>query len=152
MKATTSDEMILLVDDDEIFRKSLKEHLEADGFQVIAAEGRKTAEELLQKMRPDLAIVNLCMEEMDSGFVLSYHIKKLDPSVPVIMITASLNEARMVFDTTTTEERTWIKADALIEKPLRFEQVEREIARLLKEGVYEEAHGQAKVKSSTHAA
>lgn len=135
MRATSNDEVILLVDDDEQFRMSLKAQLEADGFQVVAAEGRRTAENLLRKIHPDLAIVNLVMEEEDAGFVLAYHIKKADPKIPVILVTASMNETRLGFDTATAEERSWIKADALVEKPLRFEQIEREIMRLLRNNV-----------------
>lgn len=140
MRTTTNDEVILLVDDDEQFRDNLKRQLEGDGFQVVAAEGRITAEKLLKKIRPDLAVINLVMEEADSGFVLAHHIKKIDPGIPVILVTASMSESRLDFDTATAEERSWIKADALVEKPLRFEQVEREIARLLR-GAVESGRG-----------
>ena len=150
MRAITNDEVILIVDDDELFRANLKAQLEADGFQVISAEGRRTAEGLLKKVRPDLAIVNLVMEEEDAGFVLAYHIKKILPSVPVILVTASMNETRLGFDTATAEERSWIKADALVEKPLRFEQIEREIMRLLRNNV-ESGNGHGNGNGNGHA-
>ncbi len=38
----------------------------------------------------------------------------------------------MDFDAATDEERSWIKADAMLAKPIRFEQLKREIDRLLK--------------------
>ncbi|HPO50566.1 MAG TPA: response regulator, partial [Spirochaetota bacterium] len=56
--------------------------LEAAGFNVITAESEREAEKILENTRPDLAILDLMMENMDTGFTLSYHIKKKDPSIP----------------------------------------------------------------------
>ncbi|HQA00466.1 MAG TPA: response regulator, partial [Phycisphaerae bacterium] len=80
----------------------------------------------------DLAVLDVMMEKMDGGFVLSHRIKKNDPSIPVILITSVSSETGIDFDTATAEERSWVKADALLSKPVRFEQLTREIDRLLK--------------------
>ena len=78
---------------------------------------------MLAQTRPDLAIVDLMMEYKDSGFALCYHIKKKDPSIPVILVTAVTSETGLEFDAATEEERSWVKADAMLAKPLRFEQL-----------------------------
>jgi CheY-like chemotaxis protein len=72
------------------------------------------------------------MENPDAGFTLCYHIRKRDPSIPVILVTSVNSETGMEFATATDRERSWIKADALLAKPVRFEQLRREIDRLLK--------------------
>ena len=36
------------------------------------------------------------------------------------------------FDLATRDERSWVQADAVLDKPVRFEQLQREIKRLLK--------------------
>jgi DNA-binding response OmpR family regulator len=123
---------ILVVDDDFDFANQQKIHLEKAGFNVITADSQRGAEEILAKMRPDLAIVDLMMEYKDSGFALCYHIKKKDPSIPVILVTAVTNETGLEFDAATEEERSWVKADAMLAKPLRFEQLLWEIGQLLK--------------------
>jgi CheY-like chemotaxis protein len=64
--------------------------------------------------------------------MLCYRIKKQDPTIPVIMVTSVTSETGLDFDATTKEERSWIKADALLDKPVRFEQLQREMNRLLK--------------------
>ncbi len=130
----TSNEIktILVVDDDEDFRLQQKVQLEAAGFRVLTAEGQRKAEEILSEVRPDLALVDLMMEEMDGGFSLCYHIKKMDASIPVILVTAVTAETGLEFDAATKEERSWVKADAMLTKPVRFEQLLREIERLLK--------------------
>ncbi|MBN1347634.1 MAG: response regulator [Phycisphaerae bacterium] len=122
---------ILLVDDDLDCLSRTQLQLEACGYEVVTAEGQKKAEELLASFRPDIAIVNLMMEYMDSGFVLSYHIKKRTPHVPVILVTAVRSQTRLDFHTATEEARSWVKADAMLEKPVRFEQLQREVERLL---------------------
>ena len=86
-----------------------------------------------EKNKPDLAIVDLMMENEDSGFILSYKIKKKYPDVPVIIATAVTQETGMVFGLNNKEERSWIKADLYLEKNLRPDQLQREISKLLKE-------------------
>jgi len=122
---------ILLVDDDIDFLTQMRMQLEAAGYRVITAENESGAEAALTKDQPDMAIVDLMMDHTDGGFALCYHIKKIYPSTPVIIVTAVASETGLEFDTTTTEERSWIKADALLTKPIRFEQLQKEITRLV---------------------
>lgn len=131
MESVTKTGTILVVDDDPDFRQEMKYYLERDGFTVVEATGQREASERIRDLKPDLAVVNLVMEQLDSGFVLSYHIKKAYPTVPVILVTASTGDTHLDFDTATESERSWIKADVLLQKPLRYEQIKREILRLL---------------------
>lgn len=130
-KTATAAKKILLVDDDPDFLYQQKLYLERAGFEVITAVGEKQAEEILTQQRPDLCIVDLMMEHADGGFTLCYHIRKKDPKLPLILVTAVTRETGLDFDTATDEERSWIKADVMLAKPIRFEQLKREIDRLL---------------------
>jgi CheY-like chemotaxis protein len=122
---------VLLVDDDSDFLFQQKVQLEAAGFQVLTAAGQKQAEEILAQHRPDLAVVDLMMDNPDTGFTLCYRIRKKDPTIPVIMVTSVNSDTGLEFDMGTDEERSWIRADALLSKPIRFEQLKGEIDRLL---------------------
>ncbi|MFP4054504.1 MAG: response regulator [Phycisphaerae bacterium] len=122
---------ILVADDDVDFLTQLKVQLQAAGFEVISAGGQAEAERLLEETTPDLAIVDLMMENQDGGFALCYHIKKRNPDVPVVLVTAVANETGLEFDASTDEERSWVKADAMLAKPIRFEQLRKEIDRLM---------------------
>lgn len=124
---------ILLVDDDPDFLLSTRTLLGAAGYSVTTANGVADAKSQLAKLRPDAAIIDLMMEEFDGGFSLCHHIKRLDASIPVIMVTAVASETGLNFDASSGGDRSWIKADALLAKPVRFEQLQRELARLLKE-------------------
>jgi CheY-like chemotaxis protein len=128
---TTDKPVVLLVDDDEDFLFQQRLQLEDAGFEVVAAHGQSQAEKLLAGRRPDVAVLDVMMENPDAGFVLCHHIRKHDPSIPVILVTSVNSETGMDFDMATEEDRQWIKADALLSKPIRFEQLQGEIDRLL---------------------
>jgi CheY-like chemotaxis protein len=123
---------ILVVDDDADFLTAMTAQLQSAGYEVATAPGQKDAEELLKKMRPDLAIVDLMLENADGGFSLCYHIKRKDASIPVVIVTGVASETGMEFDAATDEERSWVMADVMMAKPVRFEQLNREIVRLLR--------------------
>jgi CheY-like chemotaxis protein len=122
---------ILIVDDDTDFIEQLEIMLKQSDYSIDKAFSRAEAEEYLQKNKPDLAIVDLMMEETDAGFALCYHIKKQYNTLPVIMVTAVTNETGFQFDAGTKEEKTWIRADAFLAKPIRFEQLKKELNKLL---------------------
>ena len=123
---------ILIVDDDMDYLEQIKFHVESFGFNTITAESQKDGEKVLETEKPDLAIIDLMMENKDSGFILGYKVKKKFPDVPVIIATAVAAETGMIFGIDTEEERSWIKADQYLEKGIRPDQLHREINKLLK--------------------
>lgn len=123
---------ILVVDDDIDLQTQLRLQLEAAGYEVIAADGYSTARVVLDETQPDLAILDMMLEETDGGLKLAYQIKKKTPELPVIMVSSVTSRSGLEFDAITDGERAWIKADAFLAKPVRFEQLQREIKRLLK--------------------
>ncbi len=125
---------ILIVDDDLALLESMTAVLTSSGYEVDAAEGRGAAEELLLKSKPDLAVLDLMMEETDSGFVLGHRIKKLYPDVPIILLTAVAGTMRLSFAASRPDARSWVKADKIMDKPVRVEQLMEEIHSLLGDG------------------
>ncbi|HOK60100.1 MAG: response regulator [Tenuifilum sp.] len=123
---------ILIVDDDTDYLFQLKFHVEKMGFDVVTAESQREAENILKNIKPDLAILDLMMENEDSGFILSYKLKRMYPDVPVIIATAVSAETGMSFGISSEQERQWIKADLYLEKGIRPDQLHREILKLLK--------------------
>jgi CheY-like chemotaxis protein len=121
----------LVVDDDDDFLMQQKTALEVLGFAVETAGGRLEAEEKLKIYKPDLAMVDLMMEEKDGGFVLARHLKQANPKMIVVLVTAVTAETGLKFDMESAGASRWIKADAMLTKPVRMEQLKREIARLM---------------------
>ncbi len=128
----TDKKKILIVDDDADYLFQLRHHVEKMGFDVVTAESQREAENVLKNMKPDLAILDLMMENEDSGFILSYKLKRMYPEVPVIIATAVSAETGMSFGISSEQERQWIKADLYLEKGIRPDQLYREILKLLK--------------------
>jgi len=123
---------LLIADDDSDYLYQIKLKTEHFGFEVITADSQKEAEKILETIKPDIAIVDLMMENEDSGFILSYKIKRLYPDVPVIIATAVSAETGMSFDSEEGLREGWIKADLIIDKGIRTEQLQKEINKLLK--------------------
>jgi DNA-binding response OmpR family regulator len=126
------DKTILIVDDDPDMLTQIEMQCQTMGFNTLCADSQKAGEKLIEDTRPDLAIFDLMMENRDSGFILSYKLKKKYPDVPVIIATAVTRESGMIFGIDTEEEKSWIKADQYLEKGIRPDQLAREINKLLK--------------------
>ncbi len=129
---STKNKTILIVDDDIDSLTQISFHIKTMGFNVVTAETQKEGEDVINTMKPDLAIFDLMMDNKDSGFILSYKIKKKYPEVPVIIVTAVTAETGMMFGLNTDEEKQWIKADLYLEKGLRFDQLQVHVNKLLK--------------------
>lgn len=61
---------ILLADDDPDYLFQVAFYLRKAGFEVMAVESQAEAEQVIAKMKPDIAVFDLMMESDDSGFIL----------------------------------------------------------------------------------
>ncbi len=78
---------VLLVDDDDLFRKSLAKELVRSKLQVrTAADGRQALDEV-RSSPPDVVLLDIRLPGRDGLHVLR-SIKRFDPSIEVIMLTA----------------------------------------------------------------
>lgn len=111
---------ILLVDDDIDLLEQHKFLLESKGFKIVTAENSEDGWTVFKKEKPDAAIVDLIMEEHDSGFILCHRIKR-DPNgknIPVFILTSATYITGFKFSASTKEEKEWINCDAILTKPI----------------------------------
>jgi DNA-binding response OmpR family regulator len=127
----TDRKTILVVDDDVDILEQVSLTLKQEGYAVMCAEGTAAAEELLLQAVPDLAILDLMMGDMDAGFVLCHQIKRLYPSTPVLMITAVTSSTGLDFSPTNAGEKSWVKADLLLHKPVHPDRLKAAVRQLL---------------------
>ncbi|ASV56457.1 MULTISPECIES: two-component system response regulator GlrR [Lelliottia] len=78
---------LLLVDDDPGLLKLLGMRLVSEGYSVVTAESGAEGLKALGREKVDLVISDLRMDEMD-GMQLFVEIQKLQPGMPVIILTA----------------------------------------------------------------
>ncbi|MFO7575235.1 MAG: response regulator [Bacteroidales bacterium] len=123
---------VLVADDDPDYLFQTVKGLETAGYKTIAVDSQAEAESLLEKVKPDIAVFDLMMENDDSGFILCYKLKRRYPDVPVILATAVSHETGLSFGLSSEQERSWIRADRYLEKGIRPEQLDNEIMKLLK--------------------
>jgi DNA-binding NarL/FixJ family response regulator len=78
---------VLLADDHQIFRQGLRALLEREHFEVVgeASDGHE-AVELAERLRPDVAVVDLVMPLLN-GLDAAIQIKRLSPTTRTIMLT-----------------------------------------------------------------
>ena len=82
---------ILLVDDDQAVRDSLKEVLEGEGYVVVPAENGERALELANESRIDLVLLDLNMP-VKNGWDTYERLTDEHTFTPVIIITARPNQ------------------------------------------------------------
>lgn len=107
--------MILVVDDEQGMRELLTVLLEHQGYRVITASDGEQALDLVAHQSPDLVISDVRMPRMD-GIGLLTGIRKADPHLPVIMVTAYAS-----MDSTIQAMR--LGADDYITKPFRIDEI-----------------------------
>ena len=125
MSVTEKIKTILLVDDDIDLLEQNKFLMESKGFEVVTAESALEGFEVFNKIKPDAAVVDLIMEEYDSGFVLCYKIKKTEhgKNIPVYILTSATYDTGFKFSTETEEEQEWIKCDGILNKPVVMDEL-----------------------------
>ena len=116
---------ILVVDDDEGVRDSLKVILE-DDYEVWDADGGMKALDLFMKMKPDLVFLDMVLPDA-GGIAILKKMRLMCPLTPVVIFTAYSN----ITDAIQAIESG---ASDYITKPFRVEEIRIRAAELLRNG------------------
>ena len=80
---------VLLVDDDDMLRRSMRQVLEKDRWEVFEAENGRVALAQIAQAPPDVIVLDLMMPEMDGfEFVVELRSRSAWRDIPVVVITA----------------------------------------------------------------
>ncbi len=80
---------VAIVEDDFDQRENYRDALQKSGYEVDTYKNRPEALEGMQRDMPDLAILDIMLEnEMDGGFDLCRDLRALSPTLPIIFLTA----------------------------------------------------------------
>lgn len=78
---------VLLVEDEETLSMIIKDTLEDEGFDIVAATDGLKGLECFRKQKPDVVVSDVMMPNMD-GFELVSKIRQTDKTIPILMLTA----------------------------------------------------------------
>jgi two-component system response regulator (stage 0 sporulation protein F) len=120
---------ILVVDDQRCVRELLSEELVLEGYRVETAGDFRSMRGHLRFFRPDVVLLDLFLDEVD-GFALLAEIKRQQPRLPVIILTA--------YDSYRNDPRL-CEADGYVIKSLILDELKAKIAAVLKEKYAAEA-------------
>ncbi|MCU0560906.1 MAG: response regulator [Desulfobacterales bacterium] len=128
--------LILVVDDDPDIVATTRIILEKNGYEVHTAPSGAAALGLLDRITPDILLLDVMMTTDTEGFDLAFKLKE-DPrfrDLPIIMLTAFLDKVRTEgagpFEFILGEQ--W-PVEWLFEKPLDAKKLLAKIAAVLKE-------------------
>ena len=123
---TTSEAIVLLIEDNEDLRLYLKENLEAE-YQVVVAENGKVGLEKALELIPDLILSDMMMPQMD-GFTLCTKIREDERTshIPFILLTARTTiESKL--------EGLELGADEYMTKPFNIKEIKVRMKNLLEQ-------------------
>lgn len=95
MDTKTEKKRILVVDDEQNILEILDSFLQYENFEVYTASNGREGLSKLKEILPDLVLLDIAMHNMD-GIQTLTEMKKINPDVNVIMITAYRDAERIV--------------------------------------------------------
>ena len=124
---------VLVIDDDDDFRLSIRPFLEDSGYEVIEAASGKEGLDRLRETDPDVIILDIMMECKEEGYGVNQAIKFQSAyapyrSTPIIMVSSiqETPEQRYPF----AGELGMIQPDCYLTKPLDLDRLLRVLQRL----------------------
>ena len=110
----------------------MKPVLQSKGYQVEAAHNRQEALEKLERVEPDLILLDIMMEKLTDGFDLCYQLKHDSETkkIPVLAVSAITEETGFRFSP--TEDGEYFQADDYMEKPVNPCDLLERVEKLLK--------------------
>jgi CheY-like chemotaxis protein len=120
------------VEDDADARNAVQMILETAGFTVETASCAQEAMAQLPGRSYDLAILDLMMEENDSGVQVAQALRRSAGGrrLPIILLTAVTEKTGFRVPLETEEEREWLQVEAWLDKPVTPQRLLAEVARL----------------------
>ena len=109
---TDGKKTILYVDDDPDYLDTIRTILEANGYEMVEARSAEEGIHHFRELHPDFVIVDLMMEEVDSGTSLVKELKLAGAHVPIYMLSSVGDNLN------TTTDYTALGLDGVFQKPI----------------------------------
>lgn len=117
--------LIYVMDDDPDVGQFCETVLASKGHQVMTFLSVQAGLAAIREHQPDLLILDVMLEEADSGFKAASELATTSPGLPILMLSSIADAAGQIFDTST------LPVAELAEKPLSPEMLVKLAERLL---------------------
>jgi two-component system, OmpR family, response regulator SaeR len=107
---------ILLVDDDQDLIEMNRTVFAQRGHNVKVAYSAAEAAKIAQSDPPELAVLDVMMEDKTVGFELARKLHEMYPKMPMIMLTGISKEMGLGY--TFQPDETWLPVSKFLEKPV----------------------------------
>jgi len=114
---------VLLVDDDADIIEIYRTVLEAKGHSVSAAFSAQQGWDALGKATPDVLVLDVMMEEFDSGFRLAHDVAIKYPKLPILLLTAVHDFMADEWKFSDENDKDWLPVVRFLEKPVTPDQL-----------------------------
>jgi two-component system, chemotaxis family, chemotaxis protein CheY len=84
--------VIMVIDDDTDFLTAMRMVLESSGYNMAEAKSAEEGLKVYKKTNPDLVLVDLMMEEIDSGTTFVKELRLIGNKAPVYLLSAAGDE------------------------------------------------------------
>jgi CheY-like chemotaxis protein len=135
MKMSNPKAKILVIDDDQDFKKVISFMLESGSYEVVTAKNPQEAKKQLLEEKPDLILLDIMMDSIFDGYSLCHDIKTSQEfqelrETPIIFVSAVKEKSgsRFAFD---TNQYGLEGPDDYIDKPVQPEDLFLRIEKLL---------------------
>lgn len=122
---------VLLVDDDPDLNEANHTVLEAAGFEVGMAATADEAWKALGQSVPDVIVLDVMMEDFDSGFRLAHDVNVRFPKVPILLLTAVHDHMSDQWRFSREQDGDWLPVVKFLEKPFPPGRLAAEIREVL---------------------
>ena len=129
----TSQNRILIAEDDKGVRDAIRRALEQEGYEVTVAEDGSRALEISQHMAPDLYLLDVMMPNID-GLSVCKTLRQRGDATPILVVTAR----HLVSDRVAGLDAG---ADDYLVKPFALEELLARVRALLRRGTIGESDG-----------
>ncbi|MBN2078710.1 MAG: response regulator [Spirochaetes bacterium] len=79
---------ILVIDDDPDITDSIVAILTAEGFEAYSASDGHEGLDAVERVKPDLVLCDMMMEQIDAGSKVAQEIRKKDTALPVYLLSS----------------------------------------------------------------
>jgi DNA-binding response OmpR family regulator len=118
---------ILIVDDDPDVLETIQLIFEKEGYKTATATNAEDGLKAVDVFQPDLLVLDVMMEQPDSGFAMAQELRRRGATFKIILLTSISRVTGLPYD----KDEAMVQVDAFLEKPIHPSNLIAKVTELL---------------------